>query len=72
LTSILFLPFYSNIIKAVRRVSEKETKMGEGENEGEEEKQFVTVYHFGRRKRRVCVAGSGERTNRIGLRKHVY
>lgn len=31
LTSILFLPFYSNIIKAVRS--------------GEEEKQFVTVYH---------------------------
>lgn len=32
LTSILFLPFYSNIIKAVRM-------------EREEEKQFVTVYH---------------------------
>lgn len=38
LTSILFLPFYSNIIKAVR--SERD-----GECEDEEEKQFVTLYH---------------------------
>lgn len=42
LTSNLFLPFYSNIIKAVKRA-----KVSEREPASEDE-QFASVYHFGR------------------------
>lgn len=53
LTSILFLPFYSNIIKAVE-AHEKERER-EFERVSEEEKQFVTVYHSEKgRKKCVC------------------
>jgi hypothetical protein len=64
LTSILFLPFYSNIIKAVK------AHEGDGERKmrvivSREEKQFVTVYHFEKGRKNVCaMCGVGKKQER--------
>lgn len=52
LTSILFLPFYSNIIKAVK-AHERDGEMRVIVSE--EEKQFVTVYHSEKKEGKMCV-----------------
>lgn len=71
LTSILFLPFYSNIIKAVRMGREK----GNLERESERgEKQFVTVNHCEKYVYvRYCMwCMLGERAQNEIFRIHVY